>query len=78
MESRAARILIGAGTVVTLVFLYVPLAIVVIYAFNDEIGQAWPIQDYTWKWFAIAFRTAAVGKRCSTRSRWRCSRRWSR
>ena len=60
MESRAARILIGAGTVVTLVFLYVPLAIVVIYAFNDEIGQAWPIQDYTWKWFAIAFRTAAV------------------
>ena len=60
MESRASRILIGAGTLVTLVFLYVPLAIVVIYAFNDEIGQAWPIQDYTWKWFAIAFRTAAV------------------
>ena len=45
---------------VTLVFLYVPLGIVVIYAFNDAIGQAWPIQDYTWKWFAIAFRTAAV------------------
>ncbi|HEX6264593.1 MAG TPA: ABC transporter permease [Actinomycetota bacterium] len=60
MESRASRILIGVGTLVTLVFLYVPLAIVVIYAFNDEIGQAWPIQDYTWKWFAIAFRTAAV------------------
>jgi putative spermidine/putrescine transport system permease protein len=60
MESRAARILIGAGTVLTLVFLYVPLAIVVIYAFNDAIGQAWPIQDYTLKWFAIAFREATV------------------
>jgi len=60
MESRAARILLRAGTVITLVFLYVPLGIVVIYAFNDAIGQAWPIQDYTWKWFAIAFRTAAV------------------
>ena len=60
MESRAARILLRVGTVITLVFLYVPLGIVVIYAFNDAIGQAWPIQDYTWKWFAIAFRTAAV------------------
>jgi putative spermidine/putrescine transport system permease protein len=60
METRLARILMGAGTVFTLVFLYVPLGIVVIYAFNDAIGQAWPIQDYTLKWFAIAFRTAAV------------------
>ena len=39
MESRAARILLRAGTVFTLVFLYVPLGIVVIYAFNDAIGQ---------------------------------------
>jgi putative spermidine/putrescine transport system permease protein len=60
METRFARILIGAGTVFTLVFLYVPLAIVVMYAFNDQIGQAWPIQDFTLKWFAIAFREAAV------------------
>ena len=60
MESRAARMVIGAGTVVTLAFLYVPLAIVVMYAFNDSIGQAWPIQDYTLKWFAIAFRAQAV------------------
>ena len=79
MESRAARILIRAGTVFTLVFLYVPLGIVVIYAFNDAIGQAWPIQDYTLKWFAIAFREAAVREaHRSTRSRWRCSPRRSR
>jgi putative spermidine/putrescine transport system permease protein len=60
MESRAARILIRAGSVLTLVFLYVPLGIVVIYAFNDAIGQSWPIQDYTAKWFGIAFRSAQV------------------
>ena len=60
METRFTRILMGAGTVFTLVFLYVPLGIVVIYAFNDAVGQAWPIQDYTLKWFAIAFREAAV------------------
>jgi putative spermidine/putrescine transport system permease protein len=48
------------GTALTLLFLYVPLAIVVIYAFNDSIGQAWPIQDYTTKWFGIAFREVRV------------------
>ena len=60
MESRGTRILIKAGTVFTLAFLYVPLAIVAIYAFNDAIGQSWPIQDYTTKWFGIAFRDERV------------------
>jgi putative spermidine/putrescine transport system permease protein len=60
MESRAARILIKGGSLLTLAFLYVPLAIVAIYAFNDSVGQAWPIQDYTTKWFGIAFRDATV------------------
>ena len=60
MESRAARILVRGGSVLTLAFLYIPLGIVAIYAFNDSIGQAWPIQDYTTKWFGVAFREAAV------------------
>jgi putative spermidine/putrescine transport system permease protein len=60
MESRLARILIRGGSLLTLAFLYVPLAIVAIYAFNDSIGQSWPIQDYTTKWFGIAFREATV------------------
>ncbi len=60
MESKTARILIRVGSLVALAFLYVPLAIVAIYAFNDSIGQAWPIQDYTTKWFGIAFREPTV------------------
>jgi putative spermidine/putrescine transport system permease protein len=60
MESRPARILIKGASLLTLAFLYVPLAIVAIYAFNDSIGQSWPIQDYTTKWFGIAFREATV------------------
>ena len=43
MESRFARFMIKAGTGLTLAFLYIPLAVVVIYAFNDSVGQAWPI-----------------------------------
>ena len=60
MESRPARILIRGGSLLTLAFLYIPLAIVAIYAFNDSIGQSWPIQNYTTKWFGIAFREATV------------------
>jgi putative spermidine/putrescine transport system permease protein len=60
MESTAARTLVKVGTLLTLAFLYLPLAIVAIYAFNDSIGQAWPIQDYTTKWFGIAFRDERV------------------
>jgi len=60
MESRAVRILIKAGTVLTIAFLYVPLAIVVLYAFNDSIGQAWPIEEFTTKWFGIAWREPKV------------------
>jgi putative spermidine/putrescine transport system permease protein len=60
MESRAARWLVRIGSVVTLAFLYVPLLIVVLYAFNDAVGQSWPIQAYTTKWFGIAWRSDQV------------------
>jgi putative spermidine/putrescine transport system permease protein len=52
--------LVRAGSLFTLAFLYIPLAIVAIYAFNDAIGQSWPIRDYTTKWFGIAFRDERV------------------
>jgi putative spermidine/putrescine transport system permease protein len=60
VESRTARVLIRLGTVFTLAFLYVPLGIVVLYAFNDSIGQAWPIEDFTTRWFGVAWRAPQV------------------
>jgi putative spermidine/putrescine transport system permease protein len=56
MESRTARVLIRFGSIVALLFLYVPLAIVVVYAFNNSIGQKWPIQSFTTKYFGLAWR----------------------
>jgi putative spermidine/putrescine transport system permease protein len=52
--------MIKGGTWFTLAFLYVPLGVVVIYAFNDSIGQAWPIEGLTTKWFGIAWRSPDV------------------
>ena len=66
MESRVTRRLIGAGSILTLVFLYVPLLIVVIYAFNDAVGQSWPIKDYTTKWFATTWHSHLVREALAT------------
>jgi len=60
MESRTARLLIRLGAVITLLFLYVPLMIVIIYAFNDSVGQKWPIDNYTTRWFSVAWRNPEV------------------
>jgi putative spermidine/putrescine transport system permease protein len=55
MESRAARLAIRIGTGVTLVFLYAPLVVLGIYAFNKSITRAWPPDLWTTKWFSTAF-----------------------
>jgi putative spermidine/putrescine transport system permease protein len=66
MESRGTRRLIGGGSILTLVFLYVPLLIVVIYAFNDAVGQSWPIKDYTTKWFVTTWHSHHVREALAT------------
>jgi len=59
-ESRVTRLLLRLGTAATLVFIYVPLAIVGLYAFNENVTQKWPIENYSTKWFSVAFQDEAV------------------
>ena len=60
VESRITRMLLRLGTAATLVFIYVPLAIVGLYAFNENVTQKWPIENYSTKWFSVAFHDEAV------------------
>lgn len=60
MEGRGTRTVTRIMMILTLVFLYVPLIIIVIYAFNGSIGQKWPIASYTTRWFGVAFRNPDV------------------
>jgi putative spermidine/putrescine transport system permease protein len=55
MESRLARALIKAGTAFTLFFLYAPLVILGLYAFNKTIARRWPPDLWTTKWFTAAW-----------------------
>jgi putative spermidine/putrescine transport system permease protein len=60
VESRNGRMLVRGLAFLTMAFIYVPLGIVVMYAFNASIGQRWPIQDYTTRWFGVAWRSQEV------------------
>ena len=60
MESRGARWAIRIGAGVTLAFLYVPLLVLAVYAFNDSITRAWPPELWTTRWFAAAWRDPLV------------------
>jgi putative spermidine/putrescine transport system permease protein len=52
--SRSARILLRIGTGLTLAFIYVPLALIILYAFNESRIQTWPIPGLTLEWFGKA------------------------
>ncbi|HET6623060.1 MAG TPA: ABC transporter permease [Gaiellaceae bacterium] len=55
VESRLTRFLLRGGALVTLAFIYAPLLVIALYAFNQNVTQAWPIENYSTKWFSVAF-----------------------
>src|SRR5512132_1303956 len=75
IEGRLARALVRIGTAITLVFLYVPLLMVVIYAFNKTRSGAWPPQLFSLHWFSVAWQdptlrgaltTSLIAAACAT------------
>ena len=60
VESRLTRVLLRLGAAGTLVFIYFPLVVIAIYAFNANISQTWPIDSYTTKWFGVAWHDENV------------------
>ncbi len=55
-----SRILLRLATGLTLAFLYVPIAVIVLYAFNAQRVQVWPIAEYSTKWFGEALANESV------------------
>jgi putative spermidine/putrescine transport system permease protein len=58
--SGPSRWLLRIGTGLTLAFLYLPLLVIALYAFNSERVQKWPIPGLTLKWFDKAFHNPGV------------------
>jgi putative spermidine/putrescine transport system permease protein len=59
-ESVLTRILLRLATSLTLAFIYFPLAVIALYAFNETRTQAWPINGLTLKWFGKAIDNPGV------------------
>src|SRR6266496_4057873 len=60
MHSRGGRLVARAGAYAVLAFLYIPLAVIFLYAFNPAQGQAWPPPGLTTHWFGVAWRNGDV------------------
>jgi putative spermidine/putrescine transport system permease protein len=60
MESRRTRLALMAWVVAILLFLFIPIAIILLYAFNPSNIQSWPIPGLTFKWFGETWRNHEV------------------
>ena len=62
VESRAVRIALRIASGGVLAFLYLPLVVLAIYAFNDSRIQAWPPVSFSFRWFGEAAANPAIVK----------------
>jgi putative spermidine/putrescine transport system permease protein len=60
MEPSWLRIALRVWVVLVLIFLFTPIFVIVLFAFNQSIIQSWPISGLTLHWFSTAFHDAAV------------------
>jgi putative spermidine/putrescine transport system permease protein len=51
-ENRATRLVLGVWTAAILLFLFTPIAIICVYAFNPSNVQGWPLDGLSTKWFS--------------------------
>jgi len=58
--SPGVRWVLRIGTAVALAFIYIPLIVIGIYAFNESRSQAWPVDGFTLEWFDRAVNNPGV------------------
>jgi putative spermidine/putrescine transport system permease protein len=59
-EARAIRWLLRITTILVLAFIYVPLLVVAVYAFNESNIQTWPIAGVSLRWFERALADGSI------------------
>jgi putative spermidine/putrescine transport system permease protein len=59
-EPRSVRIALRLSTILVLAFIYLPIIVLAIYAFNVSRIQAWPPVGFTLNWFAEAAANPSI------------------
>jgi putative spermidine/putrescine transport system permease protein len=52
VERDMTKLGLRIWTLLVVLFLHIPIVIIVLYAFNAQTAQGWPITDWTTKWFS--------------------------
>ena len=60
MESKGLRIVLRIWVAVVLLALFIPIALIVLYAFDRSIIESWPIPGFTLRWFSVAWHDPDV------------------
>jgi putative spermidine/putrescine transport system permease protein len=60
IEGLWTRILLRIWVLLVLLFLFVPIAIICLYAFNKSNVQSWPISGLSTRWFSVAWNDPQV------------------
>jgi putative spermidine/putrescine transport system permease protein len=58
VETRATRLSLGLWALLVVLFLWMPLVLICVYAFNSSNIQSWPIPGFTTKWFHAAWQNS--------------------
>ena len=58
--SPATRNLLRGGVFITLAFIYIPLIVIAVYAFNGGTTLKWPLDGVTTKWFGEAIQDSGA------------------
>ena len=60
MESRSTRIFLALWTALVVAFLFGPIVLIAVYAFNASNVQSWPISGFSLHWFPKTWSNAEV------------------
>src|SRR5713226_3445588 len=59
MESTGLRVALRIWVALVLLFLFVPIVLIVLYAFNRSNVESWPISSFSFRWFTVAWQDPA-------------------
>jgi putative spermidine/putrescine transport system permease protein len=60
VEQRSTRWVLCGWTALVILFLWLPLGLIMVYAFNKSNIQSWPIPGFTTHWFRVAWDATEV------------------
>jgi putative spermidine/putrescine transport system permease protein len=60
MTGRATRIALAVWTALIIVFLFFPIVLIIVYAFNPSNIQSWPLHGLSTKWFSSTWNNAEM------------------